>query len=326
MLFVGGVLGDVDAAGALRGHEGHAALGIVHIAHAVKDRVAVHKALEKPGLVGGEPVKGGTEAGQPLKGVQADIEELRQGDLFQLAIAADDLQIAVIHAVGGAASQDDAVLHAAVFQAGGSDAGRDIAADFDQLVAAGEKKALAVAFRHISKQIVIGVAPFVIVGVGAVAAQVEEHTLRCDGLFRRSDRGGDRMLCALGERLAVGADLPNLQPEHAARGSRGRQQLQTAVVVEIRDGIVPGVPVVLLLEIGKAAREELDLLADAVCHVVIVLVRVGYSPQREQHAQREYRCEKLLHIFSPFTYHVLMEPPHLGHLLTKLCCPWIGRL
>ena len=81
-------------------------------------------------------------------------------------------------------------------------------------------------------------------------------------------------------------------------------------MVEIRDSVVPGVPVVLLLEIGEAAREELDLLADAVCYfmIVIMLVRVGDEAERKQHAKRKYDCKKLFHVFISFSYHDLMRP------------------
>ena len=307
MLFVGGILGDVDAAGALGGCEGDAALGVVRVAHTVKGGIAVHKALEKSGLVGGEPVKGGAEVGKTLEAACTERQEFIHGDLFTLAVAAVDLEIAVALTPGGAAAKHDAGLHAAVFQGDRACAGgNDFAADGDGDRVTVRRHDLCAlrrdVFHHIIKQIAIGVAVLVIAGIDAVGVQVQEHAVSRYGFLIRADGSGDRILRAVDERCAVGADLPCLQPGHAALDPGGRQQLQTAVVVEVRDGIVPGVPVVLLFEIGEAAREEFDLLADAVCYfmIVIMLVRVGDNTQREQHAQREYDCEKLFHIFFSF--------------------------
>ena len=162
VLFVGGILGDVDAAGALGGREGDAALGVVRVAHTVKGGIAVHKALEHAGLVGGEPVKGGAEVGEALEAACAESQEFIHGDLFALAVAAVNLEIAVALAPGGAAAEHDAGLHAAVFKGDSAHAGGDdVTADRNgDRVPAGRHDLCGLrrgVFRNVLKQIAVGI-------------------------------------------------------------------------------------------------------------------------------------------------------------------------
>ena len=60
--------------------------------------------------------------------------------------------------------------------------------------------------------------------------------------------------CALFQRLTVGTDLPDLQVCRAVLRVLGRRdKFQTAVVIKIGDGVVPGIWVVVLLECTELA-------------------------------------------------------------------------
>ena len=119
--------------------------------------------------------------------------------------------------------------------------------------------------------------------------------------------------CALDQRLAIGTDLPDLQVCGAVLRVLGRRdKFQAAVVVKIRDGVVPGILAVVLLECTELAVKEVQLIVDIRwlrCDGFQLIregIRSGADSRRQYHGQYQQIHKGFFHCchfsFSFFSY------------------------
>ncbi len=207
-------------------------LGRLSLAH--EDLIALYQTGEVLHLAAGEPLETGVASLGALEGGAAGFKIKLRDDVVALRIRVGDAAGAVL---------DERMLH-----------GKGLVADHAVLEVEGALARVDVGVGNddvIVEHVRPGVGRGVMEGVGAVRHDVGE------GLFRVLFNA------ALDQGLAILADFPDPQVGGAVlRMLRGRDEFKAAVMVEIGDGVIPGLLALRLQQRGDLRKDQRELRVD----------------------------------------------------------------